>query len=179
MERGYCCKSPAPRSRAGRPRVQRLLEIPESSERGLRSGLHPSAERRAGGPFLRGRPIPRPVASPPGSLAPGGGSHREPGTCARSLEVSLGSFPCEGWGCKLQTSATQRGEAWEESRGPGALASWNQVTEAAGGREEGSPGFCAALCHLGLGALGAAAFPPPARSGSGCAGPSPRGGLHV
>lgn len=37
----------------------------------------------------------------------------------------------------MQTSATQRGEAWEESRGPGALASWNQVTEAAGGRKRG------------------------------------------
>lgn len=64
-------------------------------------------------------------------------------------------------------------------RGPGALASWNQGAEAAGGRRGWSPGFCAARGHLGLGTLGTAAFPPPARSGSGCTEPAPGRGRHV
>lgn len=101
------------------------------------------------------------------SAALGTRSHRELGTCACSPEVSpgsLGRFPCAGWDCKLQTSATRWAEGLETRRGLRALASWNQVVEAAGGRR-GGPRASAARCHLGLGTFGAAAFMSPVRSG--------------
>lgn len=89
------------------------------------------------------------------SAALGTGSHRELGTCACSPEVSpgsLGRFPRAGWDCKLQTSATRWAEGLETRRGLRALASWNQVVEAAGGRR-GGPQASAARCLLGLGTL--------------------------
>lgn len=89
------------------------------------------------------------------SAALGTGSHRELGTCACSPEVSpgsLGRFPRAGRDCKLQTSATRWAEGLETRRGLRALASWNQVVEAAGGRR-GGPRASAARCHLGLGTL--------------------------
>lgn len=138
MERGDCCQSPAPRSRAGRPRVQRLREQPERSGRGPGSGLHGEHRTQSRGRSGAAAPFPD---GPPAFLVrlrrfvpPGAGSRREPGTCARSLEVSPGSpgrFPCAGWGCELQTSATrvgggvgaprlqQVGTRWERPRAGG------------------------------------------------------------
>lgn len=140
MERGGWCWSPAPPSPAGRPRIQRLLEQPERSGPDRSPGLHRSAEPIAG--ILLVRPPHSQTGhqlsgSSPWSAPPGAQGRREPGTCVCCREVSPGApgaFSLAGWGCKLQTSATRVGRGGGSL---GALVSWRQVGEAAGGRRAG------------------------------------------
>lgn len=127
---------------------------------------------RAGGRSCAAAPFPdRPPAllgrlrrSPPpgaGSREPLGTGHLRPQPGGESREHR--TLPLRGLGCKLQTSATRVG------RGVGARGRWQVGTRWRRLRAERreSPRFHAALCHLSLGSLRAAAFPPSAGSGSG------------
>lgn len=138
MERGGWCQSPAPRSRASRPRIQRLLEEPKRSGRGPGPDCTGALNRGPG--TLPARPPHsqtgrQPSGSPPPLGAIRSGEPPESGTCACSREVSPwspGRFLRTGWGCKLQTSATRVVEKWGP-RGAGKL-------EAGGGGCSGEQG---------------------------------------
>lgn len=182
MERGDCCQSPAPRSRAGRPRVQRLREEPERGGRGPGSGLHESAEPRAGDLSCAAAPF----TDPPPTLLVRfcrSGNQESPGTGHLRLQPGGESWepralPLRRLGLQVANFSNSMGRGIGDASG--SEGSGKLEPGSGGCRREArrSSGFRRPLPPR-LGHLRRCSFPVSCSLRSSCAGPLSGGGLRV
>lgn len=182
MEREDRWQNPAPRSRAGRPRVQRLREEPERGGRGPGWGLHRSAEPRSGDLSCAAAPF---TAPPPALLVRfrRSGNRESPGTGHLRLQPGGESrepraLPSRRLGLQVANFSNSMGRGIGDAQGSEGSGKLEPGSGGCGREARRSSGFRRPLPPR-LGHLGAAAFPSPVRSGSGCARPLSGGGLRV
>lgn len=183
MERGDCCKSPAPRSRAGQPRIQRLLEIPRVVGADPGRDCTRAASRGPGGrpcaaaPFPDPRPVLLVRLHRSWSREPSGTGHLRPQPGGESREP--GELPLRGLGLQVANFSNSVGRGVGREWGPRGAGKLELGDRGCGWGEKGVPGLPRRPLPPRPGRPRRSAFPPPARSGSGCTGPSPGRGPHV